>query len=137
VEELAAVARLLRRGGRIVLVTQNADSAAGRLFRGRHWAGYDFPRHPCLYGPSALRRLASKAGLVVERLDTARRPEVWARSAAYFLEDWGAPHWARRLASPRSPVARGVAVLIETGYSTFGGGAALETVLRPDDEGAR
>ena len=49
-EELKSLRRLIRPGGRLILLTENADSAVGRVFRGRHWAGYDFPRHLIIDG---------------------------------------------------------------------------------------
>jgi SAM-dependent methyltransferase len=136
-EELRSLRRLLREGGRLVLFTQNADSAVGRTFRGRHWAGYDFPRHVCLFGPGALRRLAREADLVIERLGTVGSPEVWVRSAAQLLDDWRAPAWLRGSASRGSFVLRGMAALAESGARLRGQGAVIEAVLRHPGEADR
>jgi SAM-dependent methyltransferase len=129
-EELRAVRRLLRPGGRLVILTWNADSAVGRLFRGRHWAGYDFPRHPCLFNPHSLRRLANDAGLVVERLLAVRAPEMWAQSAGNFLGDWGAPSWLSRSARHGFFPFRGLASLAEGVAGLSGKAARLEAILQ-------
>lgn len=98
-EELRCLRPRLAPGGRLVIVAHNAESTVGRAFQGRHWAGYGFPRHAVLFGPSSLRRLAEKAGYEVDRLDGVRFSGTWARSAGHFLSDWRAPSWlpGRRL----------------------------------------
>lgn len=98
IEEMAAVRKLLRAGGRAVILTPNADSTIGSLFRGRHWTGYDFPRHQCLFGPRALRQLAERSGFLIERLGSREHAGSWAGSAENLLRDWGAPGWLRSTA---------------------------------------
>ncbi len=98
-EEVRAIRALLRDGGRVVIVTPNAASAAWRLFQGRHWAGYDFPRHRCLFSPETLRRLAADAGFAVDRVGSLGDGRVWADSAGYFARDWSAPAWLARAAT--------------------------------------
>ena len=92
-EEMAAVRKLLRAGGRAVILTPNADSTIGSLFRGRHWTGYDFPRHQCLFGPRALRQLAERSGFLIERLGSRDHAGRGQASAENLLRDWGAPGW--------------------------------------------
>jgi SAM-dependent methyltransferase len=105
VEEMASLRRLLQPGGRLLTITPNAESWAWRPFQGRHWAGYDFPRHSCLYSARTLPKLAATTGFAVERFSTSNHPGLWARSAENFLTDWGAPAWVTRT------VARGLALL--------------------------
>jgi SAM-dependent methyltransferase len=50
--------RILRPGGRLVLVTPNVASL-GHSNYGRHWRGLEPPRHLFLYGPQALAALAA------------------------------------------------------------------------------
>jgi SAM-dependent methyltransferase len=127
VETMASVRRLLRAGGRAVILTPNPDSTVGRMFRGRHWTGYDFPRHPCLFGPRALRRLAEAAGFEVERLGGVRSPRAWTGSARNFLSDWGAPAWLTRTAPG---LLGGVASLAPGAARRRPTGPELEAVLR-------
>jgi hypothetical protein len=136
-QELLSLSGLLGAGGRLVIVTQNADSAVGRLFAGRHWAGYDFPRHLSLFRPRTLRRLAARAGLEVERLGTIRNSDVWLRSTANLLLDWNAPWWLRRHAEPGSLVLGTLAALVEAVSHLRGKGALLEAVLRKPENTKR
>jgi SAM-dependent methyltransferase len=129
-DELVSLRRLLRPGGRLVVVTPNAASRACRLFRGRHWAGYDFPRHPCLFGPDTLRRLAAATGFSVERLGTRSDAQVWTRSAENFLRDWAAPAWLTRAAPRGFVVLSGLAALPGLFGRPQAGGGQLEAVLR-------
>jgi SAM-dependent methyltransferase len=114
--ELLALGELLRPGGHIAILTPNADSAVSHRFRGRHWDGYDFPRHATLFGPRSLRQLAARAGLDIERLATVPDPGMWSRSAANLLRDWGptrwltrSPRWGALLAGAPARLAEGVA----------------------------
>jgi SAM-dependent methyltransferase len=92
-EELRSIRRRLRPAGRVLVTTPNPASASWRMFRGRHWAGYDFPRHRCLWGPAQLERLAAQAGFTVERLATRGDRRIWSRSAERFANDWAVPVW--------------------------------------------
>jgi len=128
VEELTHVGRLLAEDGRVLVLTPNPASAVGRVFRGRHWAGYDFPRHACLFGPAAMRRLAGTAGLELERLGTLDDGSVWAESAAALLRDWEAPGWLVRTGPALLALAGRMAALPRPGRRDAG--AWLEAVLR-------
>jgi SAM-dependent methyltransferase len=57
----AECARLLRPGGRLVMVTPNLDALGHRIF-GRDWRGLEPPRHLFLFTARALRRFARRAG---------------------------------------------------------------------------
>ena len=59
---LTCVRRLLAPGGKLVIVTDNAGSPDAKLFRGRHWGGYHFPRHFHLFTKRTLAAVAVKAG---------------------------------------------------------------------------
>lgn len=134
VHELLSLRRLLRAGGRLVILTHNADSAVRRLFEGRHWAGYDFPRHASLFGPRTLRRLAATTGYEVERLSTARNSQMWVRSAAHLFKDWNASPWLIHRSRPGALLLGGLASLAEGAAHLAGRGARLEAVLRKPEE---
>lgn len=53
--------RVLKPGGRCVVVTPNVLAWSHRLFRG-HWRGLEPPRHLNLFTPQALRRLVASCG---------------------------------------------------------------------------
>lgn len=60
--------RILKPGGRLVLVTPNVNGLGHRWF-GENWRGLEPPRHLHLFPPGALRSCAIQAGF--------RHPEVW------------------------------------------------------------
>ena len=90
-EELSAIHRLLKPGSPVIVLTHNSESTVSRMFAGRHWVGYDFPRHPCLFSPTSLRALAGSTGFEVERMETLRSPETWTESVRWLLRDWDMP----------------------------------------------
>ena len=135
VEELRALGKLLRAGGRLVVLTPNVESWVGRRFRGRHWAGYDFPRHPVLFGPSALRRLATTTGFDVERLGSLGDAPMWAGSAENLLRDWGAPTWLSPAASGGLLALGGLASLLQRSGHQGTSRPQLLAVLRKAGEG--
>ncbi|MCI0404662.1 MAG: class I SAM-dependent methyltransferase [candidate division Zixibacteria bacterium] len=128
--ELISARRLLRPGGRVVILTANTDSMVARLFQGRHWAGYDFPRHLTLFEARVLRRMAVEAGYQVERIATVGSPLAWVDSTANLLQDWAALSWLARPARRGSAILYGLAVLVEAMARLRGRGAWLEAVLR-------
>jgi SAM-dependent methyltransferase len=133
-QEVSSLRRLLRPGGRLVILTQNVDSAVGRLFQGRHWAGYDFPRHVSLFGPRTMRRLAAKAGFEVERLGTLGDSRMWLRSAANLGTDWGAPAWLNSRAARGGFPFGGLASIAESMSQLRAKGASLEVILRKPEK---
>jgi SAM-dependent methyltransferase len=89
---IARVARLLRPGGAFVLETPNPGGLDYRLFRGRWWGMYHFPRHWNLFSTAALERLLREAGFRVERVDYLMSTSSWILSLHNLLRDRGWPH---------------------------------------------
>jgi SAM-dependent methyltransferase len=137
VTELECARACLRPGGSIMVLSPNLDSAAGQRFRGRHWAGYDFPRHRVLFGPASLRALARRAGLTVDRLRSVRYSPAWTHSAALLLSDWSAPLAVRGRNGRGGVLGSSLAAAAEVAAAWSDRGAWLEAVLRaPEAEAA-
>jgi SAM-dependent methyltransferase len=129
-ETLSAVRSLLRPGGRVVIVTDNAQSLDRMIFGGRHWGGYHFPRHWNLFNRNAMRRLAKKANLEVMHLGTQVSPVNWVYSLRNLLVDWNAPRWLYDRFSLQSTVALTAFTLLDNCLRLLGRGALLRAILR-------
>ena len=81
VDALRTLRRLVRAGGKVVVITPNAKSLGHRVFRA-HWRDLDPPRHLHLLSPQALAKCAARAGLLVDALFTSPRAawRIWAVS---------------------------------------------------------
>jgi hypothetical protein len=112
--------------GRIVLVTHNTDSLQFALFAGRHWSGYEFPRHRNLFGVTPLRALVRNTGLEIVSVTTASHPAGWLRSLQNLGADWAFPGYVMR-ALPAATLAW---LAVEAFARLRGQGGLLVAVLR-------
>jgi SAM-dependent methyltransferase len=73
--------RVLKPGGRLVVVTPNVESRGHQVF-GEHWRDLDPPRHLYLFSLRTLRICAAKSGLDINALRTSSRSArlIWAVS---------------------------------------------------------
>jgi SAM-dependent methyltransferase len=90
---LRSTLRLLKPGGRMVVVTDNTASPDAKLFASRYWGGYHFPRHLYLFDAGNLADLARAQGFEVEQVRTMVSPVNWTYSVRNLLDDHGAPRW--------------------------------------------
>jgi len=127
---LDAVRRLLKPGGRLVIVTDNTDSLDFKIFKGRHWGGYHFPRHWNLFNARTLAALANKAGLEVEAIKTMTSPVNWVYSIRNALVDLGCPSWLTNRFGLASPIALGVFTTFDMLHQLAGRGALVRAILR-------
>lgn len=89
---LRATRRVLKPGGRLVVVTPNSLSLGHKSFQA-HWVNLDPPRHLQIFTPNALRASAVRAGLKVVAFQSS------AANADNFI---GASHGVRKFYSNRS-----------------------------------
>lgn len=127
---VAAVRRLLKPGGRLLVVTDNTDSLDFSIFRRRHWGGYHFPRHWNLFNRRAMGALAARVGLEVDSLGTAVSPVNWVYSIRNMLDDWGAPSALVDRFSLESPVSLAAFTVFDSLHQLAGRGALLRAVMR-------
>ncbi len=127
---LQAIARVLRPGGRLYLITDSTDSPDFALAKGRHWGGYHFPRHWNLFNKGSMRLLAERGGLEIDELGTATSPVNWTYSVRNWLDDWGAPRWIVDRFSLSDAPALAVFTVLDGVLTAAGRGALLRVVLR-------
>ncbi|MDQ3800474.1 MAG: class I SAM-dependent methyltransferase [Acidobacteriota bacterium] len=130
VELLREVRKILRPGGRLVIVTDNTDSLDFKLFKRRYWGGYHFPRHWNLFNQSTMRRLAEKTGMEVESLTTQVSPVNWVYSIRNLLADRQAPSWLVEQFSLKSTVSLGIFTLFDTLNNLLERGALINAIFR-------
>jgi SAM-dependent methyltransferase len=129
---LRATKQLLQPDGIVLIITPNTEATVCRLFRGRHWSGYNFPRHRNLFCADALGRATRMAGLEIVSVRTVGAAEAWVRSVRNTLADWGAPHWALAALNRTLGAVLAVASAIEWSQQLRGkGGLLLATLRRP------
>jgi SAM-dependent methyltransferase len=122
---LAAIFRLLKHGGRLVVVTDNTDSVDFGWFKRSYWGGYHFPRHLNLFNRLSLGRLARRAGFEVSGIATNVSPVNWVYSIHNLLVDKGGPQWLINRFTLESPVSLGAFTLLDMVLQKFGRGALL------------
>jgi len=82
--------RILKPGGRLVMVTPNTDSLAHRHFAAR-WRGLEQPRHLFLYNPSALQALLRRADIETGRVFSSAQGAMFGLRSSSEAER-GRPH---------------------------------------------
>ena len=90
---LNSIFKLLKKGGRLVIVTDNTGSIDIKLFKRKYWAGYHFPRHWNLFNRHSLVKLGSKSGFEVDNFTTIVSPVNWIYSIHNSLVDKHKPKW--------------------------------------------
>ena len=90
-EVLAMAARLLKSGGSLLIQTPNTDCLSARVFKGRYWFEYHFPRHWVLFDAKNFSRLAGECGLEVREIIYRHSPYSWVLSMHHLLKDRGFP----------------------------------------------
>jgi SAM-dependent methyltransferase len=121
---------LLKPGGRLVIVTDNTDTFDFRIFKGRHWGGYHFPRHWNLFNRATLRGLARKVEMDVEALEWSLSPVNWVYSLHNLLVDCGAPRWLVNRFGLAAPGSLALFTIVDAFCGLLGKGALIRATFR-------
>jgi 2-polyprenyl-3-methyl-5-hydroxy-6-metoxy-1,4-benzoquinol methylase len=127
---LSAVKKLLKPGGKLVIVTDNTASLDFRFFKGGYWGGYHFPRHWNLFNQNSLTKLAEKTGFEVEDLTTQVSPVNWVYSIHNWLVDLEKPRWLIDQFTLKSTVSLSAFTALDIVLQKLGRGALLRATLR-------
>jgi 2-polyprenyl-3-methyl-5-hydroxy-6-metoxy-1,4-benzoquinol methylase len=127
---LSAIYKLLRKGGRLVIVTDNTGSIDFKFFKNHYWGGYHFPRHWNLFNRSSLTKLALKTGFQMESLTTIISPVNWVYSIHNILVEKRAPDWLIKSFTLKSSGALAAFTALDFILQKFGKGALLQATLR-------
>jgi len=129
-EQLRGIRRLLKRGGRLVIVTDNTSSLDFKFFKQHYWGGYHFPRHWNLFNRHSLGRLADKTGFEVVSLKTIISPVNWVYSIHNALVDRGKPQWLVDSFTLKSTFSLAFFTVLDFIFQKFGRGALLKGIFR-------
>ncbi len=127
---LEDVAKLLKPGGCVGIITDNTGSPDFAIAKRRHWGGYHFPRHWNLFSKASIRKLASNAGLEVVRIRTLVSPVNWTYTMHNWLKDRGAPKFLYSQFGLDKPLPLAFFTIMDSLLAVFGKGAILGVVLR-------
>ncbi len=128
-ETLRAVHRILKPGGKVVVVTDNTDSFDFKLFKKSHWGGYHFPRHWNLFNKTSLTKLAEKTGFEVAKLTTQVSPVNWVYSLHNRFVDEQKPKWLINQFTLKSTISLSVFTMLDIVLQKFGRGGLLNATL--------
>ncbi|MGI8640265.1 MAG: class I SAM-dependent methyltransferase [Pyrinomonadaceae bacterium] len=127
---LSAVKRVLKKGGKLVIVTDNTDSIDFGLFKKSYWGGYHFPRHWNLFNCKSLSKLAKKVGFEIVDLTTQVSPVNWVYSIHNALVDKRAPQFLINQFTLKSTVSLSAFTSLDIVLQKLGRGALLRAILR-------
>lgn len=105
---------LLKPGGVLIIETPSLGGLDYRIFAGRWWGHYHFPRHWNLFSKSSLVRMLNQQGLEVVHSEYLISTSAWIISHHNFFKDRGWPQWFWRFFSYQNPILLGMAVTIDT-----------------------
>ena len=127
---LRSIRALLKPGGLLVIVTDNTGTLDFKIFKGRHWGGYHFPRHWNLFNAATMRALAAKVEMEIASLKTIVSPVNWVFSVRNSLVDLGAPQVLINRFSLKSSGSLAAFTVFDMLNQAAGRGALLNAILR-------
>ena len=133
-ELLRSLRRILKPGGKAVIVTDNTDSFDFTIFKNSHWGGYHFPRHWNLFNRQSLAKLSKKADFDIEKITTQVSPVNWVYSIHNRLVDKNSPEWLINQFTLKSTVSLSAFTMLDIFLQKCGRGGLLNATLRKPEE---
>ena len=127
---LLGIRKILKPGGKLVIVTDNTDSLDFKFSKSRHWGGYHFPRHWNLFNRNSLTRIAEKTDFEIIRLRTIVSPVNWVYTVHNWLVDKKGPRWLINRFTLKSTVSLSFFTMVDIVLQKFRNGALLQAVLK-------
>jgi 2-polyprenyl-3-methyl-5-hydroxy-6-metoxy-1,4-benzoquinol methylase len=105
---------LLRPGGVFIVETPNLGGLDHRIFQGRHWGHYHFPRHWNLFSADSLVRMLEERGFEIARKEYLISTSSWIISHQNYFKDRAWPKAVQRFFNYQNPILLGLAVIMDT-----------------------
>ena len=105
---------LLKPGGVFIIETPNLGGLDYRLFSGRWWGHYHFPRHWNLFSARSLANLLGSKRFEILRSEFLISTSAWIISHQNFFKDRGWPGFWWRLFSYQNPLLLALAVMVDS-----------------------
>jgi SAM-dependent methyltransferase len=128
---------MLRPGGCFVIETPNLGGLDYRLFRGRHWGHYHFPRHWNLFSSEALHRMLEQRGFEIDRTEYLISTSAWTISLHNYFLDRGWPAWWVRFFHFQNPLLLGLFVVVDSLRARLGGETSNQRVVARKPRGSQ
>ncbi|HEX8434813.1 class I SAM-dependent methyltransferase [Archangium sp.] len=112
-EVLRVVARVLKPGGTVLIETPDVEGLDARLFRGRYWGGYHFPRHLVLFHRHSLAKLLERTGFEPVATESLPSPAFWVQSFHHAASERAGLRHLTPLFRLRNPLAVAAATAID------------------------
>lgn len=129
-EVLHHIHRILKPGGKLVIVTDNTGSLDFGCFKSRFWGGYHTPRHWNLFNKHSLRLLTANMKFETVSITTQVSPVNWVYTVHNYLQEKKAPKWLVDKFTLKSTVSLAFFTILDAVLQKFNRGALLRGTFK-------